>query len=100
MSPKVLEELDLAQGALGENLLAEDIGDLLNGDALVCLVVYSSTVPVSIESAISLVYRTFLDRLILELDKRNALARQVGGFVRHGQGHAKVQRTRRASRPP
>lgn len=40
----MLEELDLAQGALGENLLAEYIGDLLNGDTLVCLVVYCGAV--------------------------------------------------------
>lgn len=33
--PEVLEELDLAQSALGEDLLAEDIGDLLDGDAFV-----------------------------------------------------------------
>ena len=30
----MLQQLDLAQGALGQNLLAEDIGDLLDGDAL------------------------------------------------------------------
>jgi len=39
VAPKVLEQLDLAQGALGQDLLAEDIGDLLDGDALICLVV-------------------------------------------------------------
>ena len=31
---KVLQQLDLAQRTLGENLLAEDIGDLFDGDAL------------------------------------------------------------------
>ena len=36
---EMLEQLDLAQGALGEDLLAEDIGDLLDGDALVRLAV-------------------------------------------------------------
>lgn len=30
----MLQQLDLAQGALGQDLLAEDIGDLLDGDAL------------------------------------------------------------------
>ena len=35
----MLEQLDLAQGAFGQDLLAKDIGDLLDGDALVCLVV-------------------------------------------------------------
>lgn len=39
MASEVLEELDLTQGALGQDLLAEDIGNLLDGDALVALVV-------------------------------------------------------------
>jgi hypothetical protein len=39
VTPEVLEELDLAQGALGQDLFAEDIGDLLDGDALVGLVI-------------------------------------------------------------
>ena len=39
VAAKVLQQLDLAQGALGEDLLAKDIGDLLDGDALVRLVV-------------------------------------------------------------
>src|SRR5690242_8951379 len=39
VAAEVLEQLDLAQGALGEDLLAEDIGDLLDGDALLGLVV-------------------------------------------------------------
>lgn len=34
MAPEVLEQLDLSQGALGEDLLAEYIGDFLDGDAL------------------------------------------------------------------
>lgn len=37
MAAEVLQQLDLAQGALGENLLAEDIGDLFDGDTLVGL---------------------------------------------------------------
>jgi hypothetical protein len=44
MSPEVLQQFDLAQCALGKNLFAEDIGDLLNGDTLVRLVVHGSTV--------------------------------------------------------
>jgi hypothetical protein len=42
----VLQQLDLAQGALGENLLAEHIGDLLDSHSLVRLTVYCSTVVV------------------------------------------------------
>lgn len=34
MASEVLEQLDLSQSALGENLLAENVGDLLDGDAL------------------------------------------------------------------
>lgn len=37
MTAEVLKQLDLAQSALGENLLAEDIGDLLDGHAFVGL---------------------------------------------------------------
>lgn len=36
---EVLQQLDLAQGTLGEDLLAEDIGDLFYGDAFTSLVV-------------------------------------------------------------
>lgn len=43
MAAEVLEQLNLAQSALGEDLLAEYIGDLLDGDALVGLVVDGST---------------------------------------------------------
>lgn len=39
MATEVLKKLDLAQGALGEDLLTEDIGDLLDGNALAGLVV-------------------------------------------------------------
>lgn len=41
LASEVLEQLDLAEGALGEDLLAEDVGDLLDGDALAGLVVGS-----------------------------------------------------------
>lgn len=44
MSPEVLQKLDLAQCSLGEDLLAEYIGNLLDGYTLVGLVVYRSTV--------------------------------------------------------
>lgn len=40
MSPEVLKELYFAQGTLGQNLLAEDIGDLLDGNAFIGLVIY------------------------------------------------------------
>jgi hypothetical protein len=33
MASEVLQQLDLAQRALGQNLLAKNIGDLLDGDA-------------------------------------------------------------------
>ena len=44
MASEVLEELDLAQGALGQDLFAEDIGDLLDGDSLVRLGVHGGAV--------------------------------------------------------
>lgn len=44
MTAEVLEELDLAQGSLGENLLAENIGDFLDSNALVRLGVHGSAV--------------------------------------------------------
>ena len=39
VSPEMLEELDFAQGALGEDLFTKDICDLLDCDAFVRLVV-------------------------------------------------------------
>ena len=39
MASKVLEELNLAQGALRQDLLAEDIGDLFDSNSLVGLTV-------------------------------------------------------------
>lgn len=44
MAAEVLQQLDLAQSALGENLLAKDIGDLFDSDALVGLSVYRGAV--------------------------------------------------------
>lgn len=46
MSSEVLEELYLAQCSLGQNLLAEHIGNLLDSDTLVGLVVHSGTIAV------------------------------------------------------
>jgi hypothetical protein len=39
MASEVLQQLDLAQRTLGKDLLAEDIGNFLDGDSLVGLVV-------------------------------------------------------------
>jgi hypothetical protein len=39
----MLQKLDLSQGTLRQNLLAEDIGNLLDGHALVGLVVRRGT---------------------------------------------------------
>jgi hypothetical protein len=44
VAAEMLQELDLAQGALGQDFLAEYIGDLLDGDTLVRLVVYGGAV--------------------------------------------------------
>jgi hypothetical protein len=43
VSPEVLQQLDLAQGTLGQDLLAKDIGDLLDGDTLVGMVIDGGT---------------------------------------------------------
>lgn len=43
MAAEVLQELDLTQRPLGEDLLAEDICDLLDGDPLVGLVIHGCT---------------------------------------------------------
>lgn len=37
MAAEVLEQLNFSQSTLCENLLAENIGDFLDGDALACL---------------------------------------------------------------
>lgn len=44
LASEVLQQLDLAQCALGQDLLAEDVGDLFDGHALARLVVGSRTV--------------------------------------------------------
>lgn len=37
MATEMLKQLDLAQGALGQDLLTEDVGDLLHGNTLASL---------------------------------------------------------------
>jgi hypothetical protein len=44
MSTEMLQELDLAQSAFGQNFLAEYIGNFLNRDTLISLVVHGSAV--------------------------------------------------------
>ena len=44
MASEVLEELDLTQGALGQDLLAEDIGNLLDGNTLTGMIVRGGAV--------------------------------------------------------
>lgn len=44
VSSEVLEQLDLPKGALSEDLLAEYIGDFLDGDAVARLVVHGSAI--------------------------------------------------------
>lgn len=51
MAAEVLQKLDLAQGALGQDLFAEDIGDLLDGNAFVCLIVHGSAICEKLRSA-------------------------------------------------
>lgn len=55
MAAEVLQQLDLAQGALGEDLLAEDIGNLFDGDALVGLSVDRGAVIESLSLAKKLI---------------------------------------------
>lgn len=42
VASEVLKQLDFSQGALGQDLLAKNIGDLLDGDALTSLTIGSS----------------------------------------------------------
>lgn len=49
----MLQQFDLSQGPLGQNFLAEDIGDLLDGDALAGGIVRRST----ISSAAPVIFR-------------------------------------------
>lgn len=46
MSSEVLQQLDLTESSLGEDLLAEDIGNLFDGDTFVGLVVHGGAVDV------------------------------------------------------
>jgi hypothetical protein len=43
VASEVLEKLDLSQCPLGQNFLAEDIGNLLDGDALTSMNICGST---------------------------------------------------------
>lgn len=43
MAPEMLEQLNLSQSTLSEDLLAENVGDLLDGDALASLAVGRGT---------------------------------------------------------
>lgn len=43
VAAKVLQQLDFSQGALGQDLLAEHIGDLFDGDALARYIVGGRT---------------------------------------------------------
>jgi len=51
VTPEVLQELDLAQGTLGQNLLAKNIGDLFDGNSLVGLVIHGGAAKGVIMSA-------------------------------------------------
>lgn len=44
MSPEMLQQLDLAQSALGQNLFAKDVGDLLDSDTPVIRIMNGSAV--------------------------------------------------------
>lgn len=44
VASKMLQELDLSQGPLGQDLLAKDIGDLLDRYSLACLIIRSRAV--------------------------------------------------------
>lgn len=52
LASEMLQQLDLAKSALSQNLLAENIGDLLDGYTFTGLVVGSSTVCVPSSVAI------------------------------------------------
>lgn len=64
MSSEMLQQLDLPQGALGQDLLAEDIGDLLDRDTLSCLVVAGCT-----DNAIGALAQLFGDGIALVDDE-------------------------------
>jgi len=44
MTSEMLQKLDLSQCALSQDLLAEDVGDLLNGNSLLRLAIRRGTV--------------------------------------------------------
>lgn len=43
LTSKMLQQLDFSEGTLGQDLLTEDIGDLLDGNALLGLIVRRRT---------------------------------------------------------
>lgn len=52
MSSEMLQELDFSEGALRKDLLAEDIGDLLDCDAFLGLPVGGSTVGAAVSKGL------------------------------------------------
>jgi hypothetical protein len=85
MANKVLQQLYLSQSPLGQNLLAEDIGDFLNGNTLASLVVRRRT-----DNSISSLAQLFGDSIALVNDEilvehlEHFAALQRG--VRHADG--------------
>ena len=47
MTSEMLQKFDLPQRALSQDLLAEDIGDLLDGNSFVCLGIGRGTVGIT-----------------------------------------------------
>lgn len=50
MASEVLQQLDFSQGALGQDLLAENIGDLFDGDTITSYTVLCGTEFISLAS--------------------------------------------------
>ena len=81
---KVLEELDLAQGALGEDLLAKDVGDLFDGDRLAAV---ACRVACRHHQAISTLTELFRDGEVVLDDKRLSVnVEGVSGLCHRGRG--------------
>lgn len=57
MPSEMLKQLDLSQGTLGQDLLTEDIGNLLDSNALTCLSIRGGTIPFTTVSPHVQVYR-------------------------------------------
>ena len=60
VASEVLEQLDLPKGALGQNLLAEDIGYLFDGNALPRLDIRSGTRVNNIRQCLCSIYAVYL----------------------------------------